>query len=352
MAPPDSPLLFPTKELCIRAIASPSSVTPAERALILNYPDPDTETSLCIAKTGLPMSGLIAKALAVPPTLTTEEAHIVCHGPVDRTRDEKITRREAFRALTDEEGDLMDRAWKAVAPPADPDVIRARQIAWSLTPLGKKVAEARQARNTTNPLQPDNQSGARSAQASTPARRKPIVLPWERADWITLVRERKFSSWGLPVLRTAYDDPAAWLTFKSKFSALAAHEMAQTAEDPIAETYTVQYIEDEEALAGADHAGLLAYYAKILQEGRLEDGFSWGVFVSADENVLGIFSARNRELIVPVWQADWKAGDVGAFGWPGALAFRAGMVFAILMPMLARGDRQPLQDLDIFADDR
>ena len=48
--------------------------------------------------------------------------------------------------------------------------------------------------------------------------------------------------------------------------------------DFIAETYTVEYIEDGNLLAGADQAGFLTYYTRLLQEGGLKDGFSWGVF--------------------------------------------------------------------------
>ncbi|MCJ1346184.1 hypothetical protein MMC31_004398, partial [Peltigera leucophlebia] len=77
----------------------------------------------------------------------------------------------------------------------------------------------------------------------------------------------------LPVLRTVYNDPAAWLTFKTRFSALAARAIAR-------------YIEDEDALAGAEQAGLLAYYLRLVCEGKVEDGHQWGIFVSADEKVL------------------------------------------------------------------
>ena len=116
MAPPDPPASFSTQELGARAIASPSSVTPAERALTLDYPDPDTETSLRIAKTGFPITGVIAKALAVPPTLTAEEAYVLYYGLVDHTRAEKAARREVYHALTDEEGDLIGSCEEGCRP--------------------------------------------------------------------------------------------------------------------------------------------------------------------------------------------------------------------------------------------
>ena len=349
MPPPTSPPPFPLEELCNRAISSPSSITPAERALLQGRPDPDTQKSLYIAKIGIPLSGLLAKALATPPTLTAQEAHVLVHGPVDRTREEKAARREARRALTNEQRDLEDRACMALG---DKNEGKARNIAWQVLQSAKSEEKPPQTTGTVDPLQPGIQSGARSAESSTSLRRKPIIFPWERADWITPIREKNYSSWGLPVLRTAYEDPAAWLTFKEKFSALAAREITEIAGSPIAETFKVKYIEDENRLAGADQAGLLSNYARLLQGGMVEDGYSWGVFVSADENVLEIFGDSNRELIVPVWQANWKTGEVGAAGWRGALAVKAGMVFGILMPKLARGDREPLETLNMMAQDR
>lgn len=99
------------------------------------------------------------------------------------------------------------------------------------------------------------------------------------------------------MLRTADDDTAAWLACNAKFSALAVREIAYVA---IAEIFDVWYIADEDAPAGADHAGILAYYFRLLGERRVEDGYSWGHFMTADEKVLEIFGDVKREWIIPV----------------------------------------------------
>lgn len=342
---------FPLQEICTRAIDDPSSITPAERNLIQARPDPETENSLYLAKTSLPLSGLIAKALADPPTLSTEEAHVLVHGPEDRTSAEKAARTEKYHALTLEQRQLVDRASNAVT---DPDEKKAKNIAWKLLPAGKAVEAARQRIAAGSTPQPSSHGHGSPQQSSSsnPPRRKPIVLPWERADWVTLIREKNYSSWGLPVLRTAYNDPAAWLTFKTRLSTLASRELAQCGGPTISETFEIEYIEDEEHLANAEQAGLLGYYARLSKEGRLKAGFSWGVFMTADDNVLDIFRDGNRELVVPVWEAGWKAGEVSNHGWRGALAFRAEMVFRVLLEKLVRGDPKPLEGLNMMAQDR
>lgn len=85
MAFPSSPPPGLLQELCIRAISSPSSITSAEKALIQALIDPDPESSLYIARTSLPLCGLVAKTLAIPPTLSTQAADMLVHGPIDRT---------------------------------------------------------------------------------------------------------------------------------------------------------------------------------------------------------------------------------------------------------------------------
>lgn len=154
------------------------------------------------------------------------------------------------------------------------------------------------------------------------------------------------------MLRTAYNDPAAWLTFKTRFSALAARELNRIAPPAIANTFSIQYVDDEDALAGAEQAGLLAYYARLVRVGKVEDGYQWGIFVSADEKVLEEFSEEEREWVVPVWDAGWRAGEMGEEGWKGALGMMAGLVFGVLMPKVARGDERPLEGLAMMAGDR
>lgn len=69
----------------------------------------------------------------------------------------------------------------------------------------------------------------------------------------------------------------------------------------------------------------------------MEDGYQWGIFVSADEKVLEDSTEEERERVVPVWEARWRAGEVGEAGWKGALGVRAELVSGVLMPTVARG---------------
>jgi len=337
---------FPFHDFCTRALSSPSSISTSERNLILRRPDPNTENSAYIAKTTLPLSVLVANALATPSTLSLEEAQVLVDGPVARTRAEKGERTRAYLALTDDQKKLLNSASNAVA---DKDEHKAGKIAYRLL-RDAKAKELGTPKETTTIYDTlaSTQRGPRPAQPN----RKPYVLPWERADWITFIREKDYPFWGLPVLRTAYADPAAWLTFETRFSTLAARALACVASPEMVKNFSIQYIDDEDALAGAEQAGLLAYYARAVREEKVKEGYQWGVFISADENVLEIFGEERREWIVPVWEAAWTAGEVDKVGWNGALAMKADLVFAILMPALARGDIRPLEGLSMMATDR
>ena len=63
--------------------------------------------------------------------------------------------------------------------------------------------------------------------------------------------------------------------------------------------------------------------------------------------MLEIFGEGNRILVLPVWSEGWMAAEVGEAGWSGAMARRAEM-----MPKSARGDRRPLEELAMMAQDR
>lgn len=347
---------FPLQDLCARALSSPSSITPSERALILGSPDPATENDLYIAATSLPLPALVAKALASPPTLSPQEAHVLAHGPVQRSRAEKAARLQAYQSLTPEQRSFLDRASEAVA---DKEEKRARNVAYRLLQSAKaEIGE--QNRSTTaagiSSAHGQQQPEAASQPGEAPSNyRRPTIFPWERADWITLIREKNFSSWGLVVLRTAYNDPASWLSFKSRFSSLAVRELTRIAPKPITDTFSVKYIDDEDSLAGARQAKLLACYAQLVREGELGEEYQWGIFISVDENVLERFGMEEREWVVPVWEVEWRVGELGELREqvsPGALAMEAGLVFAVLVPKVVRGDERPLEALRMIAGDR
>lgn len=77
--------------------------------------DPATENDLYIAATSLPLSALVAKALATPPTLSSQEAYVLVHGPVQRSPTEKAARLQAYLSLTPEQRSFLDLASEAVA---------------------------------------------------------------------------------------------------------------------------------------------------------------------------------------------------------------------------------------------
>lgn len=341
---------FPLHDLCTRALFSSSSITPSERARILGRPDPATENDLYIAATSLPLSALVAKALATPPTLSLQEANVLVHGPVQRSPTEIAARLQAYLSLTTEQRSLLDRASKAVA---DKEEQRASNVAYRLLQSAKVEMEKKKRLTTgagTSSAHEQQQPETASQTGETPSNyRKPIRFPWERTDWITLISEKNFSSWGLVVLRTAYNDPASWLSFKSRFSSLAMRELTRIAPKSITDIFSVKYIDDEDSLAGATQAKLLTYYAQLVRKGELGKEYQWGIFISVNEKVLENFGMEEKEWVIPVWEAEWRVGEQVSLG---ALALEAGLVFAVLLPKVVRGDKRPLEELRIIAEGR
>jgi len=148
MASTSPPPSFPLQDLCTRTPSSPSSITPSERALILGHPDPAIENGLYIATTSLPFSALVAKALATPPILSTQEAQILVYGPVQRTHAERADRLQAYGALTPEQRSLLDRASEVVA---DKEEGKARDVAYRVLQSMKAEEKQKKARERTNP---------------------------------------------------------------------------------------------------------------------------------------------------------------------------------------------------------
>lgn len=135
-----SPSFLSPPRPCTRALSSPSSITASSRALILARPDPVTENDLYISSTSLPLSALVAKALATPPSLSLQEAQALVHGPVQRTPAEKAARKQAYHALTPERRSLLDRASDAVA---DKEEKKARNVAYRMLQSAKAEEKAR-----------------------------------------------------------------------------------------------------------------------------------------------------------------------------------------------------------------
>ena len=129
---------------------------------------------------------------------------------------------------------------------SNPDETKVRNVAFRVL----QGAEAKEKDRENERSYADD--AGKAAQAST-QHPKPIVFPWERADWIALVREKLCSSWGIAVLRTSYD-LAAWLTFRIRLSALVASELARIAPPAITNNFNIHFIEDEDNLAEARQA--------------------------------------------------------------------------------------------------
>ena len=340
---------FPLHSICTRILDSgPNSITPHERAFLLLRPDPSIEDSLYIAKTSLTRRALVQKALAehdpsptsTTPHLTKEEAGALAWGVQDLSPEEQTSRRKSKERLSDEERDLLKRARAALRTEEDKEYEQAGRLAFKIW-QGYTSAERQQQRER------DTASGKDPAVAF----QERVVLPWERANWMTLLQDKGYSSWGLPVLRTDYSDPAAWLNFKLRFTGLAREELARVSA-PLAEGLQVLYVEDEDALAGAEQAGLVAYYVRARAEGRIEDRYHWGVFITYDEGVQERWANTDMETLAPVWYSEWEAGKVDRFGFPGALAVRPEMIWRTLMPKLVRGEGKPLEGLHMISSER
>lgn len=39
--------------------------------------------------------------------------------------------------------------------------------------------------------------------------------------------------------------------------------------------------------------------------------YQWGIFISVDENVLERFGMEEKEWVVPVWEVEWRVGELG-----------------------------------------
>ncbi|CAF9911356.1 MAG: hypothetical protein HETSPECPRED_000310 [Heterodermia speciosa] len=337
---------LPLHSICTRVLDSgPESINPHERAFLLLRPDPSIEDSLYIARTSLTRRSLVKKALAIPdseppsaePHLTKEEAGSLVWGVQSLSREEQDSRRKSKERLSDEERDLLKRARAALRTEEDKEYDEAGKIAFKIW-QGYTSEERRQQRESDAALGKDP---AVSFQER-------VVLPWERGNWMTLLQEKGYQSWGLPVLRTDYNDPAAWLNFKMRFTSLAREEVARVSASLVEGLQTL-YIEDENVLAGAEQAGLLSYYTRARAEGKLDDGHHWGVFITYDAGVQERWSNTEIETLAPVWYSAWEADKVDQFGFPGALAVRPEMIWRTLMPKLVRGDIQPLEGLHMMA---
>lgn len=66
-------------ELYRRATSDPTSITRAEHNLIHDWPSPEEEDRLCVARTGHTRAELVTIAVANPEDLTYDEAMILYH---------------------------------------------------------------------------------------------------------------------------------------------------------------------------------------------------------------------------------------------------------------------------------
>ena len=342
---------LPLHSICTRLIESgPEAITSNERAFLLLRPDPSIEDSLYKTKTSLSRNELVAKALAgaspesettsTEPHLTKGEAGALVWGVQDISQEERDSRRRSKERLSKEERDLLKRARAALRDEDEEAYEKAGKIAFKIW-QGYTSEERKEQRESDEAMGKDP---AVSFQER-------MVLPWERANWMTLLQEKDFQTWGLPVLRTDYDNLAAWLNFKTKFTALAKQEISRLSAS-LANTLQILYIEDEETLAGAEQGDLLSFITRAQQEGKIDDGHLWGVFITYDSGVQERWSSTDMETLAPVWYSDWEAGKVDNFGFRGALAMRPEMIWRILMPKLARGDIKPLEGLNMMSSDR
>ena len=343
-----------------------------------------------------------------PPPLTKLEAKIVAYGPayLRRTRAEQAAHLAPYRQLSDAQRDLVDQAGAAVANAEDN---RARNYAWKVLRRFEEEERAAKRREREEGRRNEGREakGGDALHPSSTTHIQNLVFPWEKDNWARLVASENWSRWGLIVLRTAYpsssssspgsassitgrndsvtapttsttittkvttptpteDSPTQpWSLLKQNLSTIAAAQLRRTAppsEAHIADSFCLKFVDDETELADASLATVRRYVARLLQrEGQAEERYfgarcflvcNAGVLEAVAEGerrgIRGGFSVLVLEREGREMEGRWE-DEEEEDGWKGGLYMQAELVFALLVPNLARGERRPLRALDLLA---
>ncbi|MCJ1232759.1 hypothetical protein MMC14_000713 [Varicellaria rhodocarpa] len=202
---------FLLEDLGNLALSSPSSLIPANRHVLQARVSPTTKERLYMTEVSLPLSGLVAKTLTKHPTLSLYGAQILIDGPRN----------------------LLNRATEVIG---DQKESRARNVAYRMLQSAKTKM--------------DQSPGGRTASAS-------YQVQATAAPTRTLFN----TSILFPRERAAASPPSR------------ARTMQYVASDVVADTFCLQYTEDEDSLAGLERAGLMAKYGRLEREGTMTEAF-------------------------------------------------------------------------------
>ncbi|KAK3937494.1 hypothetical protein QBC46DRAFT_392626 [Diplogelasinospora grovesii] len=280
------------EELYRRAIADPQSITRAERNAIRDWPPPEEEDRLCIAKTGRTRAELIAKAFASPDDLTRDEAMIVHHPQGVRfdadanlsveERREHLKRRRIdpspMKALQDE----AERQLRVAAGEEEKAALlnavkrqfaidNAKQDAW---------------------LQYWREQDA--------ARRLRSGTPWIKHMLENGLLEDSAECWGFVIFRTGCyngeEGEAAWRKFREYFAKAAETSVLHWNSGPLLwPKFRAVFVEDKEELDDASNEQLRARFRKM-RDGdggeHLTKGIRTSCFLVADRAAIESEAAK------------------------------------------------------------
>ncbi len=319
------------RPLYLRAIASPSTITRAERNQIQRRPPPEEEDTLCLSATSHTYAALVQKAIREPSALTETEARVLSWGANLPSRTDIDKTLTEFKAMPKDEYKLMNEARKATS---DPDENKAFLNAWQV------VNKAREEKRVAARREREAARGNSGQMRETGEQKK---------AWVKMLEEKGWEEWGFVCFRTSYGDDQAWSRFKDRMAVITAEALARvTAAEAIRGNWRVIYVEDE-ALEGMPVEGLREKFERLVEGGGIPEGIRRDYFLSADDKVVKSFQEEKSEPVMPVWEARFDAAEPHKYGYPGAVAVLGSLLFATVYPMILMEEPTPLQTLHLIA---
>ncbi|KAK3687973.1 hypothetical protein B0T22DRAFT_458391 [Podospora appendiculata] len=266
--------------LYLRVIASPQSATRAERNFIQQLPSPEEEDQMCVAKTGLTLTELVAKALATPDDLTFVEAKIVSlgilHDAFDNVGFDEREKRYDLRYMEPSPLQaLQNKAIEAIHQARGEDEKKAGISASKIWTALDKIESDKQYESW------------RQARA---ARRLKAGTRWMKTI-LQGLEEEGAECWGFVVFRTGCygageEGDAAWQRFRDYFDKLAKATVLHWNSGPLLwPKFRAVFVEDE-ALDSASNEQLRERFREM-RDGRnggdhLPKGIRTSCFLVAD----------------------------------------------------------------------
>ncbi len=323
--------LSPLQGLYHKAIASPHTITRAERNQIQSRPTPSEEDALCLSATSYTFHALVQKAITEPSTLTDTEARILSDGANQPSSADINKTYAGFMAMPKEERDLMDEARRVSA---DSQETEAKLKAWDV--IDKRDTEKRAAARQQ-----------REAARAAPGQERDRVE--QKKAWVKTLEHKCWAEWGFVCFRSSYGDDEAWTRAKDRMATITTAALATvSAADVVKQTWKIQYVEDE-ALKGIEAEGLRERFKSLVEAGGVSEGIRTDYFISADDTVVRYLQRRENTPIVPVWEAGFNPNESHVVGYPGAVAVPCSLLLATVYPMMLMGEPTPLQTLHLMA---